>query len=287
MQIGFIGDVHGCAHQCLAAILKLHRTGPLDAIFQVGDLGAWADVNTMYKRDPPAKRFADDNPRTLDWFDLLDPASANADAFGRIRAELGQSVFMIRGNHDDPEWLEAGAVDPFDLFRYVPDGTVMSFDGIRIGFLGGIEIDSEWPVEVLRYSKPHAIDERALEALKVQNLDVLVTHDGPYGVATNWRGEIQGSKLITELVERARPRWHIAGHYHHLIGPQSQGCSQYVGLNCLVHPLQSIWETSPFDPSGCVQATSILVLDTERGLLTFPSSESMRHLDKGWDVSTI
>jgi Icc-related predicted phosphoesterase len=284
MRIGFVGDIHGCVHQCLGALLDVHRDARLDMIIQVGDVGAWPNMETMFAKDPAAKWFVKDNPRQLEWFDLLNHASANADAYREVRDELGQPILMIRGNHDDPAWLQPGPVDPFDVFHFVPDGAVMIIEDVRIGFLGGIEVNPDWPIEVRQSAGMHSIDAGALERLENTSIDVLVTHDGPYGVAQDWRGAAQGSRALTELVERAGPRWHVAGHYHHAIGPQRQGRAQYVGLSCLVHPLTSKWDSGASDPLGRVQPSSIGVLDTDTGYWAFPAVEAMQRFDKGWQL---
>ncbi|TDC73701.1 hypothetical protein [Actinomadura sp. 7K507] len=38
----------------------------------------------------------------------------------------------------------------------------------------------------------------------------MVTHDGPHGMSS-WRGTTQGSRKLTELLERLQPRLHVSG----------------------------------------------------------------------------
>ncbi|MEJ2132126.1 MAG: metallophosphoesterase, partial [Gammaproteobacteria bacterium] len=157
MRIAFVGDVHGCVYHCLAALVRLHRDKPLDAVIQVGDLGAWPDRDRMFELDPASAWFAEDNPAQLDWFDLLDPATELAPAIRAAREELGRPILFIRGNHDDAHWLRgleldglAAPADPFDVFHFVPDASVLQVGELRIGFLGGIECDPTWPDAVRR-----------------------------------------------------------------------------------------------------------------------------------------
>src|SRR5262245_34988619 len=207
MLVGFLGDLHNRVFHGLAVLLEWQRrTGRrLDLVVQLGDLG-------VPEPDPDAP-YRDEADRDIR--DLLRAAGRRAASLRRARSLLAGPVRFIRGNHEDRAWLAAlpadGRADQFDVFRYAPDGTLLELDGWRLGLLGGVE-----PVD------PHdgpetAIDRGAADrVLAVGRLDVLVTHDGPYGIATSYYGKVQGSTVVTELVERLKPRFHVAGHYHHL-----------------------------------------------------------------------
>ena len=93
------------------------------------------------------------------------------------------------------------------------------------------------------------IDSAALEELRALEpgcIDVLVTHDGPQGVAVGYHGNTQGSRRLSALVAHLQPRFHVGGHYHHLNGPHRHGATVYLGLSCLVHPARQ-------DPSRRIQ----------------------------------
>ncbi len=295
MRIAFVGDVHGCVYHCLAALVRLHREQRLDAVIQVGDLGAWPDQARMFKLDPVSVWFAEDNPAQLDWFDLLDASTDCGAAIRKARAELGQPILFIRGNHDDPDWLrglgvmgDAAPSDAFDVFHFVADATVLRAGELAIGFLGGVECDPSWPEAVRRAIAMHAFDPDRVERMNDLgrgSIDVLVTHDWPDGVATNWRGLAQGAPTLTKIEERLRPKWHVAGHYHHQIGPESRGAGTYLGLSCLVMPLHSKHGDEGFDPTGAVQPGSIAVLETDTGEFEFPHDEVFRSLDQSLDFA--
>jgi hypothetical protein len=72
----------------------------------------------------------------------------------------------------------------------------------------------------------------------------------------------QGSRLITDLIERLQPHWHIAGHYHHMIGPLHLGRTTYVGLALLLQPISR-------DPSHLIQPGSLALLDTDTADISF------------------
>ena len=295
MRIALVGDVHGCVYHCLAALVSLHRDQALDAIVQIGDLGAWPDQARMFEADPVSVWFSEDNGAQLDWFDLVDSASAFGSDIRHARDVLGQPIWFIRGNHDDPDWLRSletrsttAPSDPFDVYHFVADGTVTTLGEVTVAFLGGIECDPSWPQAAREANAMHAFDDEAVEhlgRLDPGSVDLLITHDGPYGVATNWRGLVQGAPTLTKLEEHLQPRWHVAGHYHHQIGPEQRGAGTYLGLSCLVGPLKSRHGSEDFDPTGAVQPASIAVLDTQTGRFEFPDEAMVRSLDRSLDFS--
>ena len=149
---------------------------------------------------------------------------------------MGEHLFL-RGNHEDFAWLAGlavepasgtAAVDPFDLLRYVPDGTVLRRNGTSVAFLGGIETPEPHDQSL----DPGAY--AALLALPPRTVDVLVTHEPPYGVDTGHDGRTQGSAKVRALVEALQPAYHIAGHLHHIIGPHRYGAATYLGISSLV-----------------------------------------------------
>lgn len=75
---------------------------------------------------------------------LLGAPAPVAARLGAVREALNGPILAIRGNHD-VDWLadlrvpageRTAPIDPHDLFRFVPDATVLSFGRLRIGFLG-------------------------------------------------------------------------------------------------------------------------------------------------------
>ncbi|MBI2856506.1 MAG: metallophosphoesterase [Chloroflexi bacterium] len=261
MLIGFIGDVHGQVFHAIALAVSWQVvTGKqLDLLIQVGDMGAFPDISRV---DAATERYMALDPSQMDFMRLLGSVDSLAESLRQVRQQLASPIYFVRGNHEDFEYLGqlhvdetlTAPVDTFDLLRYVPDGTVLQFDGVRVAFLGGVE----------EHSDTRAIDKEAykrLMSLGPGEIDVLVTHEGPYGTSIGYQGDIHGSKLMTGLIERSQPHFHIAGHAHQLSGPTTFGRTTYLGLDGLAHSARWYPEKNGFK-EGCMG-----VLDTAIGSL--------------------
>jgi len=254
MKIGFVGDVHGRMFHTLAVLAtwQLKSNEKLDLIIQVGDLGAYP----FPTQDMINSRFVLEDPTELDFSKFLNAKGILFENLLYIKNEINTPIYFIRGNHEDFSWLNEISknnkitnIDRLNLFHYVVDGTVMKINDSNIAFLGGIETDREndTSIKLTQYNK--------LFNYKEREIDILVTHDAPYGIGVNFKGQVQGSKKISSLIKKIQPRYHIAGHYHHLNGPRMYDHTTYLGLNVLVPPLRK-------DPLRRVQPGSIAILDT-------------------------
>lgn len=262
MRIAFIGDVHGCVLHAFGSMLTLqHERGVrLDAVIQVGDLGAYPSFDRF---DEPSRRFIADSPSQGDFFRLLDPSAALWNAVSGA-LDLVPPMLFVSGNHEDHDWLAAlhdaagGAdivpVDPLGAIRHVRCGHVAEIAGLRVAFLG--MIDAPGPLH---------FDEDAYASFLDAgpgSVDVLVTHEGPYGMSRNALGEIQGSAKLTRLIEHLQPRVHIGGHYHHENGPRHYGGTVSYTLAQLVGPKTSRWRPEG-NAAQRVTPGSIGLLDPE------------------------
>jgi hypothetical protein len=282
MLIGFIGDVHGRVFHALAAVItwQIVAGRPFDLLIQVGDLGAYPDPSRM---DAATQRYLALDPAEADFSRLLEADGPRAEHLRRLRTWLARPVHFIRGNHEDFSWLRhlpldattrTAAVDPFDLFHYVPDGTALRFGSLRVAFLGGIETSDAAAAE--------AIDDRAYQTLLhlgSGQVDVLVTHDAPYGVSRGYFDRVQGSRLINALVEQLRPTVHVAGHLT-LIGPLQRGDTTFLCLEGLV--ASPLWEPS----ARGLQPGCLAVLDTALGDLWAAADPWLADFDSGFDFDT-
>ena len=189
---------------------------------------------------PEDREFVDANPAQGDIFRLLDDS---------LMLESNAPILFISGNHDNAEWLKTlhrrqsvVPIDPLGIFRHVTCGTILDVADLSVGFLGGIEAP-EWGLD---------IDLAA--AAKLAGIDVLVTHDGPYGLAT-WEGSTQGSPKLARLIDQIQPRLHVHGHYHHMNGPRIYGPTTSYGLAQLVPPVDR-------NPDQEIAAGSVGILDS-------------------------
>ena len=283
MIIGFIGDVHGAVYQAIAlAATWQAKTGTqFDHLIQVGDMAAFPDPE---QGDAATKRYIAIDPAQADFSRLLKAKGRRASRLTEIRDELLPPIHFVRGNHEDFDFLQqlsvdestgSAKVDPFDLIRYVPDGTVLRLGGLNVAFLGGIEVDSR---------DARAIDEAAYDSLirlGTGLIDVLVTHEVPYGQSLGYRGDNWGSKLIKRLIEETQPTFHVAGHVHHVSGPRRNGRTTSWTLSGLVASARWYPELNGFE-LGC-----LAVLDTDTGTLRPITDEWMADFDtKSFDFDS-
>ena len=256
MRIAFIGDVHGRVFHCLAGLSVLpERRGQFDLLIQVGDFGYPDPANG----DAATKIHLELDPAEAGVRDLMQATGQRAKALGQLRERLGPILF-IRGNHEDFAWLKKlsgdapSPVDPFDLFHYVADGSIIEVDGLCIAFLRGVEEqEDEAGIDMAAH--------RSLLRLGPGFIDLLITHEGPYGSSRGFRGDVHGSSLITKLIEATQPAYHVFGHAHQLLGPQLEGETTWLGLDGLVASPR--WEP---DAKG-LRPGCFGVLDTRSGIL--------------------
>ncbi|NUS02865.1 MAG: metallophosphoesterase [Nonomuraea sp.] len=262
MKVAFIGDVHGCVLHALGSVLMLqNRRGiRLDAVVQVGDLGAYPSADRF---DGPSRRFIADSPAQGDFFRLLDPTPELA---ATVRAALEQMppVLFVAGNHEDHEWLaalheaagsEVVEIDPLGAFRHYECGSIVEIAGLRTAFLGLIEAPGYMDFDEAAYAR--------LLAEPPGSVDLLVTHEGPYGMSHNRQGEVQGSPKLTRLIERLQPPLHISGHVHHENGPRYYGPTTSYALAQLVGAKSTRYQPYGVNPQQRVADGSVGLLDTE------------------------
>jgi len=261
MLIGFVGDVHGRVFHMLAALATWQEQSGkhFDAIFQVGDMGAYPRAETM---DHATRVYVALDSAEGDFARFLQEDEQVADQLQGLRKEFRAPIHFIHGNHDDVRWLKSllGTqlwidIDRLHFLRYVEDGSVIDFNEVRVGFLGGGE----------RPGRNGDLDDAAYDRLMTltnERVDVLLTHDAPYGIATGRDGRVQGSPRISTLLSALRPRLHVFGHYHHLHGPRKTGRTVSLGLSSLVASAR--WDP---DATG-LQPGCIAVLDTDTGLVS-------------------
>ena len=278
MKIAFIGDVHGYVLHALGALLALQnqRGIRLDAAIQVGDFSAYPSLERM---DRPSQRFAAGNPAQKDFLRLLDPSPDLASVVRQAFDHLPELLF-VSGNHEDFEWLaelhqthaaDVVPVDPLGGFRHVECGRQVDVVGQNVAFLGRIESPGYLDLDDDAYAR--------LLAAEPGSVDILVTHDGPYGLCQNWHGHTDGSPKLSRLIEHLQPRLHVSGHYHHENGPRRYGRTVSYALSVLVTPKTNKRGLEHANATQRVSPGSIGLFDTETG--------SFEYLHDDWlaDVS--
>lgn len=279
MLLGLIGDAHGRVFHAIAAAItwQVQSGQSFDCLIQVGDLGAFPDVNQI---DPATYRHLAADQAEADFSRLLTAQGKRAEIVQALRTQFTTPIYFIRGNHEDFDWLKqlpvdpitgTAAIDPFGFFHYVPDGTVLQFDTLQVAFLGGVEERTD----------AAAIDRTAYERLlKLEPgaIDLLVTHQGPYGSSVGFRGDIYGSPLISALINRLQPTFHVAGHTHAVAGPLTYGRTTYLCLASLV--ASPLWQP---DARG-LQAGCLVVLDTTSSKIWHVTDDWLAQFDTPFDL---
>lgn len=275
MFLAFVGDVHGCVRHAMTAVLALqhHECRLLDLVIQVGDFGAFPNPDRL---GPVDRAYVEANPPQGDVFRLLFPDEDESHALRRVQAALARPILVVSGNHEDHDWLETRhhdsggdpvvPLDSFGIFEHVADGAVLDLGEVTIGFLGRIDAPG----------MPYDFDRDALGrmmSVAPGSIDVLVTHDGPFGMSASWNGRVQGSPAITELLERIQPRLHVSGHYHHINGPRSYGETTSFALANLVPAKVKRHHEGPVNPEQRVAPGSIGVIDTEEWVFRYVTDQ--------------
>lgn len=223
MKIYVIGDIHG-EFEFLPNILK---EVPDDGIIiQVGDFGVYREYRERWEK------------------------------VARQLERFKNPIYFIDGNHEEfPLFYNPDQMGPMHVWErliWIPRGTVMEFDGIRVGFMGGAasadkvhrtEGLSWWPQELISYGE----FERMLQNEKPINL--LITHSPPQRIisrhfrhpsftAPSWRLPPDWKDWSASAVEKAWDHFDnpdlICGHMHASV--KDENC-RILDINELV-----VWE---------------------------------------------
>lgn len=273
MKIAFFGDVHGQVYHLLAAVIVWQeRTSTvLDLVIQVGDFGA-ERLEKMTHNSEVFLRYPANNPAEFDFLRVLHAQEQLSARLRDIRQQIQQPICFLRGDHDEAEWLRLLSqgvqsttipIDSFDLFHYVPDGTILVCGGMKLAFFGGVE----HPERGKEGTEHDPASLAALLETRRGEIDVLITHEPPYGASTGFYGQIQGSSCVSKLIDVIQPQYHLAGHLHTMIGPKHYGQTTYLGLNQFGGFLKH--KPRQRDSSQTLQPGTMALLDTETGRLDF------------------
>jgi Icc-related predicted phosphoesterase len=233
------GDIHGRITLMLVLARRWEEeTGRrLDGILQVGDFGAFPDVQRLDKAT--AKHAARDTDE-LGFSEYLEGCEEGE----RLLGTPGWPVVWMRGNHEDFEYLsmflQPTAVDPWGRLVYVPDGASYEVAGVRVGAMGGKPEPTAARGRGRRAREAHrkaslaALNPTYLDpglagkAYPEGGIDVLLTHGGPDALLDG------GSAALTSLTERVAPRVALFGHHHTFAHPTTgPGGAFTVGLDHL------------------------------------------------------
>lgn len=209
------GDLHGRvlpAFRLASAWSREHAT-PLAGILQVGDLGYFPDVSRL---DKATIRHAKDDPLELGALDVVRPSELADAVFAEPTCPPG--LWFTAGNHEDFAELERYAhgharqpdfpVDYYLMVQCIQDGEVAPLaGGVRVAAVWGI--DGQEETRRRKVPSRAYIRENAVHRLAVQEFDVLLCHDAPFGA----KRPQYGSRHLEALIEAASPKFVFFGHY--------------------------------------------------------------------------
>jgi len=242
------GDIHGrIALMYTLAFLWENESGmKLSGLLQVGDMGAFPNP---FKIDEATQKYAQIDPDELGFHKFCTQTQEGEFYLSRQNTP---NTYFIRGNHEDFEYLgsisQPKTLDPWQRLYFIPDGQQITLfkhseRQYIIGGFGGIPPSTEHRArgkkarQTYRKAHRHAStssrffsEDFAKSAFKKsEKMDILMTHAGPQCPDLQ-----SGSIILAELAKRIRPKVHLFGHHHQVIGPcQGPGNSLLVGLEHL------------------------------------------------------
>ncbi|GIH73765.1 metallophosphoesterase family protein [Planobispora longispora] len=218
-----VGDVHGdfASLARWSAAVRRER-GPLDAVLSVGDLEPHRDEADA--AGAHGRGGLGDFPRVVE---------------GAI--DLGAPLYFIGGNHEPwPALDDAGPGRWGGVARFLGRSGVGEVAGLRVAFLSGIYAARVTDAPGARretakdrtYYTREEVERVGLAAQRAGDVDILLTHDWPSGIAGPRLGAHVGRPELRALCERVRPRWHFCGHMHRphraSIGPAEVVCLAHI-----------------------------------------------------------
>ena len=210
--VGVLGDVHGNLGVMLKVLPRFAQLGVTN-ILQLGDFGLWPDAS--------GRKFKYRVNKKLE--------------------ELGQTLFVTLGNHEDYPQVEKFVPHPtYTGFVYDPTqphvlyatrGARWVWNNTSFVSLGGANsIDFKYRTENKNWWKGEQITDQDVEnTVKGGYADVMVTHDCPIGVdlfgegrktlSAGWSDEEvnysnQSRVQLRKAVNQVKPDLLMHGHYH-------------------------------------------------------------------------
>lgn len=260
MKILMVGDVHG-NDQFFAHMSRAARDGECDMVLQLGDFGYWEHY-------PEGVSY-------LKWCK-------------RMITEFGVDWVWLDGNHENHTMLHKlyapggtnhklgpnGFWQIRDGLYYAPRGHRWTWGGVTFLALGGaasvdkegrVPMKSWWPEEII-----NEIDmDKAVEGGKV---DVMVTHDCPWGVDIPsmrayagkdlYPDSMENRKRLREVCKEVRPYFLAHGHYHE---KYSSRLEMPVGVT--EDGEHILWHNTQIEGLGCDMSPwpeTHLIFDTEK-----------------------
>ena len=275
MKILMIGDIHGRVYHLISVINNILRTNDIDFIIQLGDFGYYLNSDQL---DDATRRFAEDDPSELHSLDYFNQTEEQNQRYKAYLSHLNQPIHFIEGNHECNAVLSTLKQydaplpqDALGVFKYIPNLHTLQRNGVKMTFIGGWEHDGRF------LCSDGEIDPSQLYG---ETTDILFTHDGPYGIQMGFKGQLQGSRMISEMLEILKPKLHFHGHYHTTIGPNKIKQTLSHGLAVFMRPRRNT-------PAMDINPGSIGLLDTDTNEFYYLIEEGLQQYRRDDAVETI
>lgn len=196
----FAGDIHGNLEHAIW-LFDVARKNNVDLIISCGDFGYWP-------HKPWGKKFL---------------AAVN-----RLAEGTGIRFMWVDGNHENHDYIdqlvkirgnENPIPTPSEWVQYIPRGCRFEYNGYTLmGFGGAWSVD--WRDRQLgdTWWKQETITQEQVDALEDEPVDILISHEAPFGKEISYKDEILTSivqrELMLEIQNKVNPAYHICGHHH-------------------------------------------------------------------------
>jgi Icc-related predicted phosphoesterase len=200
MKVLFAGDIHGNIQHLEWLYAHAHKN-EVNTIIACGDFGYWVHLPFGKKFLARCVSLAEANNIPLMW---IDGNHENHDLLDDLRTQHGDTSPIPTPN----EWV-----------KWIPRGCRFDMNGYTfMGYGGAYSVD--WKDRELGRSwwKQELISPYHIDTLSEEEVDVLITHDAPYGVELTYKDDIPVSvyqrELVLEIQQKVKPRFHVCGHHH-------------------------------------------------------------------------
>lgn len=157
--------------------------------------------------------------------DLCEPSDqsfAGADRWLASSSSRYGRVLYVPGNHDE---------------KLLEDGRTVRTSSTHL--MAALLADEEVTIDNLRFfGMPYRRNSADQPAIPL-GLDVLITHEPPYGILDFYpqrRDQHGGSVELRDQIRGASPRLHIFGHCHRSFGTHENGETVFVNVSICGHP---------------------------------------------------
>ncbi|MBI2337529.1 MAG: metallophosphoesterase [Deltaproteobacteria bacterium] len=226
-KVTIIGDTHGHLDKLIEAIPT-----DTDFVLQVGDFGIFLDDSNL---NAIPKRFHSSLGQFQEYYSE--------------KKGFPVPVYFCKGNHEDFLFLTNYNQDKPILpnLYYVPNGTVLTIQGVTVGFFGG-NYSPKWferdvPANMQSQKILGYFNQTEIKTLRKSEtvVDILITHEPCQ--ALDFGSDRYGCEPIQKLIEELQPTYAFSGHIHKY-AEGTIGRTKCVGLGAINYQGRSTFDVT-------------------------------------------